>query len=136
MTILQVTLLGDPVSKGRPRVNKNGHAFTPERTRAAERAVVAQVMAVMDGAAPVDIPVGLAIEFFCATRRKADLDNLVKLVTDACNQIVYDDDSQIEEITARVHRGVGKANAKTQVMFYDLAKLGLVHSGVEAAMFA
>lgn len=121
MAILDLILYGDPIPKGRPRMGKNGHAFTPERTRNAERAVITSLMEAMAGQEVVDVPVGIAVEFFCATKRKTDGDNLLKLVTDAMNEIVVTDDSLIEEWFCRVHRGVGKASARTQVMVWVLA---------------
>lgn len=120
MAILQLTLYGDPIPKGRPRMGKNGHAFTPERTRNAERAAITMMMVAMAGKEIVDVPVGIAVEFFCATKRKTDGDNLLKLVTDSMNEIVVTDDSLIEEWFCRVHRGVGKANARTEIFVWAL----------------
>ncbi len=117
---LELTMYGDPVSKGRPRVGPNGHAYTPERTRAAERAATAQFQAAMEGREPTAAVVGIAVEFFCATKRKTDADNLLKLVSDSANEVVFEDDSQIEEIFVRLHRGVGKKEARTQVSVYEL----------------
>jgi crossover junction endodeoxyribonuclease RusA len=120
MAILELTLYGDPIPKGRPRLGKNGHAHTPERTRSAERAAIAMMMVAMAGQPIADVPVGIAVEFFCATNRKTDGDNLLKLITDAMNEIVVTDDSLIEEWFCRVHRGVGKANARTEILVYLL----------------
>jgi Holliday junction resolvase RusA-like endonuclease len=125
MTILEITLWGDPVAKGRPRVGPNGHAYTPERTRAAERAAVAQFQAAMEGREPYGGPVGLAVEFFCATRRKSDGDNLLKLLTDSMNQVVIIDDAQIEEWYCRLHRGVGKKDARTTLLVHELNPIEL-----------
>lgn len=38
-------------------------------------------------------------------RRKADCDNAAKTVADACNGLVWDDDSQIDDLRVRMHRG-------------------------------
>jgi crossover junction endodeoxyribonuclease RusA len=120
MMFLELTIYGDPVSKARPRVGPNGHAYTPERTRAAERAVSALAAAKMAERAPADTPVGLAVEFFCATKRRSDGDNMLKLVTDAMNEIVFVDDYLIEEWYVRLVRGVGKKDARTEVTVYLL----------------
>lgn len=121
MTILELTLYGDPIPKGRPRMSPSGHAHTPERTRSAERAAVAAIQSAMVGIAPVSTPVGIHVEFFCATRRRTDGDNLLKLVTDAMNELVYLDDSQIELWSGRVHRGVGKKLALTTIRVWELS---------------
>lgn len=120
MTILNLTLYGDPIAKGRPRIAANGHAHTPERTRAAERAAVSSIQEAMVGKEPVSTPVGIHVEFFCATRRGTDFDNLTKLVTDAMNELVYVDDKQIEAWSGRVHRGVGKKLARTELRVWEL----------------
>ncbi len=120
MAILDLILYGDPIPKGRPRMGKNGHAFTPERTRNAERAVITSLMQAMQDQEVVDVPVGIAVEFYCATKRKTDGDNLMKLITDAMNGIVVVDDSLIEEWFCRLHRGVGKANARTRILVWAL----------------
>lgn len=75
----------------------------------------------MVGIDPVSTPVGIAVEFFCATKRKTDGDNLLKLVTDAMNEIVYLDDSQIEFWYCRVYRGVGKKLARTEIRAWELS---------------
>ncbi len=120
MAILELTLLGDPISKARPRMGKNGHAYTPERTKAAERAAQAQMMDAMLGQDPATTTLGLAVEFHCATKRATDGDNMLKLVTDAANGIVFADDSQIVEWYCRIYRGVGKKDAKTMILVYEL----------------
>lgn len=120
MAILELTLLGDPISKGRPRMGKNGHAYTPERTKSAERAAQAQMMEAMLGQEPATAELGLAVEFHCATKRATDGDNMLKLVTDAANGIVFADDSQIMEWYCRIYRGVGKKDAKTMILVYEL----------------
>lgn len=120
MTLLEITLYGDPIPKGRPRMARNGHAHTPERTRAAERAAISRIQEAMVGIDPVSTAVGIHVEFFCATHRKTDGDNLLKLVTDSMNEIVYLDDSQIELWLCRVHRGLGKKLARTEVRVWEL----------------
>lgn len=123
MSVLDVVLHGDPIPKGRPRTG-NGVTYTPPRTRTAEKAVKAVVATKMLGRGPVEGPIGLAVEFYCQTRRRTDGDNLLKLITDAMNGLVYVDDSQIEEWFCRVHRGVGKETARTEILVYELPPQG------------
>jgi Holliday junction resolvase RusA-like endonuclease len=123
VSILQMTIPGDPVSKGRPRTGK-GHTYTPKRTRDAEKVIELLVRQQMGLTPPVTVMVGVAVEFFCATKRRTDGDNLLKLVTDSMNKIVYADDSQIVEWFARVHRGVGTVGARTEILVWQVADEG------------
>lgn len=119
MAVLELIVPGDPIAKGRPRTGANNNTFTPKRTKDAEKVIAAYAAAAMDGL-PVLGEVGIAVEFYCATRRATDGDNLLKLVTDALNKIAYADDSQILEWFARVHRGVGKDAARTEIYVWEL----------------
>jgi Holliday junction resolvase RusA-like endonuclease len=111
-------LYGDPVAKGRPRQGKNGHVYTPGRTRDAEKAIQVLVRNEWGSQEPVTTAVGIAVTFHCKTKRHTDGDNMLKLVTDAMNKIVYADDSQIEECFFRVHRGVSEP--RTEIFVYEL----------------
>lgn len=122
MAILDLFVPGDPIAKGRPRQNPNGgRSFTPARTRSAEIALRESFFRELGtDFPPYEGEVGVAVEFFCATRRRTDGDNLLKLVTDSMNKLVLADDSQIIEWFARVHRGVGVEQAGTQIFVYAL----------------
>ncbi len=115
-----MTVPGDPVAKGRPRVSPHGGVYSPRRTKQAEEVLASYAMPMMVGRSPTKAPVGLAVEFYCATQRKSDGDNLIKLVTDALNGVVFEDDSQIVEWFARIHRGVGKDAARTEIFVWEL----------------
>jgi Holliday junction resolvase RusA-like endonuclease len=122
MAILDCFIPGDPVSKGRPRQNPNGgRSFTPARTREAEFKLREWFFDQLGrDVTPFEGDVGVAVEFFCATKRRTDGDNLLKLVTDSMNKLVIADDSQILEWFARVHRGVGSERAGTSILVYEL----------------
>ena len=94
----------DPVPKGRPRMSRNGHTYTPQKTRDAEAQLKEMIEFAMTDAACFDGPVMVTIAFTFkkpksnktnAHTQRPDLDNCFKLVTDAMNGIVYNDDSQI-----------------------------------------
>jgi Holliday junction resolvase RusA-like endonuclease len=51
--------------------------------------------------------------FFFGTKRKADLDNFNKLWQDALTGIVYDDDSQIDEL--HLHRDYDKKKPRIEI---------------------
>lgn len=121
MLLLDITIPGDPIPKGRPRSGK-GRTYTPKRTRDAEASIIELVDASgFATAMPYDGPVSLSVTFWCATRRRTDGDNLMKLVTDAIQRGrrevggVIMDDSQIEEWYCRVHRGVKGEEPRTYV---------------------
>lgn len=98
-----------PVGKGRPRLAKTGHAYTPAKTRGYED-IIARLSREQYEGDPLTIPLSLGAVFtFATTERKKwglvkdtrpDLDNLVKAVTDPLNGIVWKDDAQIFSITA------------------------------------
>lgn len=107
---------GPPVAKGRPRMTRSGHAYTPAKTREAEgylrHAIVSQAgMPRHECALSVEvrclmaIPAswsgvkrGTAITGAIKPTGRPDLDNLAKAVLDAANGILWADDAQIVEM--------------------------------------
>jgi len=110
---------GEPIPKGRPRVTKTGHAYTPQRTVVYEKLVrhsyIAQCGAFRfpDGS-PIEItingyfPVPKSVSKRRAAKMQAgeykttrpDLDNIIKSITDGLNGLAFKDDSQICVINA------------------------------------
>lgn len=125
MTPLIIDIPGELRGKQRPRVTRQGHAYTPAATTNAEAwvkqcAIQAGVQGPMAGAVRLRMEVWKAIPPSWPKRRRAaalagterptnkpDIDNMVKLVGDALNGIVWRDDSQIVELQ------VSKAYAET-----------------------
>lgn len=104
----EITLNVTPTAKGRPFVGKRG-AFTPVKTRNAE----AEIRWLLQNAnAPLlQGAIHMVVKAFFKRPKSApagrvypavrpDLDNVVKLVKDACNNILFDDDAQICAVTA------------------------------------
>lgn len=106
--------------KGRPRLTRNGVAFTDAKTRSYENLVKLLAMQAMEkaGAQMTDKPVKAIINAYFEipksyTKKKVqaiidgkekplkkpDLDNIIKCV-DGCNKIIFKDDVQIYSITA------------------------------------
>lgn len=107
---------GQPVGKGRPRFRKNSKKpYTPEKTRDQEETVKAIAWKTMyenGRIAPTDklcavfvdaaYKVGTSFtkkrKAMCYAQRerpgKPDIDNVVKLIMDAMNNVVYKDDTQ------------------------------------------
>lgn len=95
---------GDPVPQARPRISCVG-AWTPERTKGwrdliAWRAKEAKLEK-WDGR------ITLYCDFGLRTKRRVDLDNLVKAVMDALTGIAWDDDSQVTCLYASKHHRPG-----------------------------
>lgn len=118
--IVGLSVSGDPVSKSRPRVTRTGHTFTPAKTREAESRIATLVRSAMPGmVSRGDVCFGLQAEFHCGTWQRRDVDNMLKLVADALTGVVWADDSQVSEMSARVIRGVGRDNARTVFRVYE-----------------
>lgn len=121
------TVEGEPASKSRARFVRRGskvHAFTPEKTKAAEEVMKAAFLAskpkceLMHGDEPT---FGVVAVFFCATRQRRDVDNMTKLILDGLNGVAWDDDVQVTEITARkewIDAKGGDGPARTSVLIY------------------
>lgn len=106
--------------KGRPRLTRNGHAFTDEKTRNYENLVKLLAMDAMEkaGAETTDKPVKAIINAYFEipksyTKKKVqaiingeikpakpDIDNILKSLLDGCNKIIFKDDVQIYTLTA------------------------------------
>jgi Holliday junction resolvase RusA-like endonuclease len=122
--LLNITVPGDPVPKGRPRAG-GGRIYTPARTVAAEANVRAIALHAYRGE-PWTGPVGIDVTFYFATRRRTDGDNTLKLITDAlqCRRDgtrgVIADDSQIEDWHCRIHRRAPGEEPRSQIRLYTL----------------
>lgn len=103
----------DPVAKERPRFNKLGHAYTPEKTRYYEKSL-AQLMRFecrLRSHLPYLGPLKLAVRFILKKPSKPkhktqpisrpDVDNFLKGLLDAANGILWGDDSQIVHVDAK-----------------------------------
>lgn len=105
---VRVTIPGEPVSKARPRVVGTGSSrrtYTPVKTAAAENAIGWVLRAAGVNEPDREGAYKVEVAFYCGTWRHNDIDNLTKLVLDACNGVVWADDSQVYELHAYVIRG-------------------------------
>ncbi len=112
---------GAPVPKGRPRFGK-GKVYTPKRTKAQEDLV--EIMGLMEMRSkklrPFEGRVCLSVEVVQKTP-KGDIDNHLKLVSDALNGVCYVDDKQIDEL--HVWRTVD-ANQRTIITVSEVLDAG------------
>lgn len=124
MDIIEVTLYGTPIAKGRPRFTSRGHTYTDQKTKDAEASILSAWLHVTGNRPPHDGPVTLELTatFVPAPSwpkwkreaalagdwphlSKPDIDNLLKIV-DGLNGRAWIDDSQI--MTAQVVKKYGE----------------------------
>lgn len=112
----KIEMLLDPVAKARPRVCKNGHTYTPEKTMRAEDTIRWLVASALKGRTVPLFHGALHVEMEFSFQRpksvkrvnhtvKPDLDNLAKLVGDAGLGLIWNDDSQIENLRVQKFYG-------------------------------
>jgi Holliday junction resolvase RusA-like endonuclease len=110
---------GCPVPKGRPRVTRTGHAFTPKRTRDYESKVAmiaAQQMSEKGYTEPFNGELTVSVIAYLPKPKKpkeklnaplirspsnGDVDNYSKAALDAIEGIVFENDSQITALTVK-----------------------------------
>lgn len=118
---IEFVVPGTPVGKGRPRFAKRGNfvkTYTPEKTASYENLVKLAAQAAMRGAPPVADAVGCrmvlrvippaswskkkreqALAGVIYPISKPDIDNVVKGIFDAMNEVVFLDDKQVVHLT-------------------------------------
>lgn len=118
MKMIDFIVPGSPVAKGRPRVGKYG-TYTPDKTVNYENLVQFSYLEKYKQAHLLEGPLKLTINFDfpipkstskknrelmllgeIRPTKKPDIDNCIKAITDALNNLAYKDDSQIVEIAA------------------------------------
>jgi Holliday junction resolvase RusA-like endonuclease len=112
----------EPVAKERARVTRSGFAFTPKKTLQAEYDLKYHIFQARPKKFDRDMALSLTLEFYFIKPKsvpkkrlfptvKPDLDNLVKLVCDVMNKLVYWDDAQIIDLHVKKRysdkRGIG-----------------------------
>ena len=106
---------GNPVPKQRARVLAGGDSYTPERTRVAENHVAARYLGTEHGVVDGESKFSVTVEFTESNKRHRDIDNMGKLVLDALNKIVWEDDWQIDELVLR-RMPMDRKNPRTWVV--------------------
>ena len=88
----------EPIPQARPRFSKFG-AYEPKRNTEYKKAIAAVAKSAMKDSEPMTGELAAVIRLYRkykrCSRRFGDFDNLAKAVTDACNGVVFADDSQI-----------------------------------------
>ena len=97
--VVAFTLDHRPHPKGRPRFGR-GRTYTDDKTRAYEARVEKACRAAMKGRAPHAGPVELVALFEQRNAMGADVDNLLKAVSDAIEGVAFANDRQVCRIGA------------------------------------
>lgn len=111
---------GVPQGKARPRFTRNGHTYTPQKTKDYENLIKQCCLNELNkygydkysGAIWVDIqaffPIPKSVtesqaEYMkrgcIVPLKKPDVDNIAKVVLDALNGVAYNDDKQVQRVT-------------------------------------
>ena len=115
MRILRITIKFEPVAKGRARTsiaNGNVWTYTPRKTKEAQVFLTSRLERHKHDQFPPHVPVKLTATFFRKKSkwlpkkeslpvRKPDLDNFLKLLSDALNGVLVSDDAQITSLTIK-----------------------------------
>jgi Holliday junction resolvase RusA-like endonuclease len=120
-----ITIGGEPVAKGRPRMTRKGFAYTPAATRKYEAHGRLAAQLAMDGRPPIEGPMRIellielpvpaswskrkgadAITGHIRPTSRPDVDNYLKAILDAISTIVVADDAQVVEVYAKKKFGV------------------------------
>lgn len=116
----ELTIPGEPVAKGRPRVGRHG-TYTPEKTKNYETLVkelffIEHKQLMLEGHLQLEIKAYFGIPKSSTKKvrekmiggslrptKRPDIDNVVKSIADALNGVAYADDSQIVTLVASKH---------------------------------
>lgn len=114
-----IVVIDDAVPKGRPRatlIKGKIVTYTPKRTREAEKVVALIARAAWEGE-PSKKRFVVDMVFKCRNKR-TDGDNLEKLVLDAVEGIIFENDSQVETVVRT--KTVDTKNPSTSAVFIEL----------------
>jgi crossover junction endodeoxyribonuclease RusA len=95
-----LVVFGRPVPKGRPRLGKGGHVYTPQATRDFEEWV--GISARVRFKEPIQGDVAVRLRFYLHGKKRGDIDNYWKAVSDGMNGIVFKDDRQVVKVDAEI----------------------------------
>ena len=119
--MIKITLLGEPRStnniyKTMCRGNFPSR-YMSEAGKTLKLAYQKQIMAQYTSL-PLKTSVGLKMSLWQGNKRKNDIDNFNKLVFDSLTGLIYEDDSQIQELT--IIKGYDKENPRVELTIYEI----------------
>lgn len=92
---IHVCVPGAPVGKQRPRMTRRGAVYTPQRTVDYERAVRDACRQMLPAGWDPTAQYALVMRVYYGDRRRRDLDNVIKSISDGLNGVAWRDDSQV-----------------------------------------
>ena len=120
--VVKFIVLGTPTAKGRPRMTRQGHTYTPQKTVMYENLVRLEYQrqcgsfqfdrdALLDVRMIAYYPIPKSVsqkkrQMMADHRMKRpDVDNVCKSILDSLNQIAYHDDAQVVDCQVRKFYG-------------------------------
>jgi Holliday junction resolvase RusA-like endonuclease len=97
--LCDVTIPGEPQRAPRPQVTAGGHVYYPGDYKVNRDSTAMLMLSARKRKVPCAGLVRLEALFVRGNRRRKDADNLLKLLMDAGNGVLWEDDSQIVEGT-------------------------------------
>ena len=142
---IELVIEGEPIGKGRPRVTSKGHfahAYTPSKTKNYEKLIQNSYLSnytyndMLQGPIKAEITAYFSIPNSLSKRKqkvllnnlekhtkKPDIDNVVKSVFDALNNLAFEDDSYIVEVSAKkLYSNNPRVELKLREVKYDILK--------------
>ncbi len=142
---INLVIYGEPVGKGRPRVTFKGkftHTYTPEKTKNYEELIQNTYLSnytyddILDGPIKANIVAYFPIPDSASKKKKEsllknyekhtkkpDIDNVIKSVFDALNNIAFTDDSNIIEVSAKkLYSNEPRVELNLKEVKYDILK--------------
>lgn len=120
--VAEFVVPGEPVAWERAGRSRDGrHSYTPAKTRDGEDAIARAFGLARPGwQVDNDSPWGVLVELHVRTLGAIDLDNMIKLIFDGLNGVMWRDDQQVADLLVRVERGV--AEPRTVVVVFPAAE--------------
>lgn len=145
MKQLEFTVPGEPISQGRPRFSTRGgfaRAYDPKKSRDGKAVVklcARDAVLEVGWNEPMSGPIEMLVQFGIALPKsqyrkrtpiprkwrvkKPDIDNLMKLVKDACSGVVFLDDNQVVRVIAEKIQCAQEEAPFTKIRFTALEEL-------------
>ena len=101
--VCRAEIEGEPIPWARAGRGIKGQSYTPRRYAEHRDSVGWALTNGRIGARwPLMVDIGLWVTFYRSTRRRVDIDNLIKAVLDGGNGVVWADDAQVNLVVARI----------------------------------